>query len=248
MIDWLVLTLAFALGLFSTLHCLGMCGGVIGALSCSVPRPVSDDAFKRNGYILLFNLGRVSMYGIFGLIVGAGGASLVGLVDPALWRRLAAAVAGISMILIGIYLGGWIPAVRRIDLLGRGIWQRMQPLARRFLPINSPGAAVAAGLVWGWLPCGLVYYALLVAAPLGSAVDGALFMMAFGLGTLPGMQTTGVFGGMLTRLTRQENIRRLAAGTIMAIGVGALLMGQTDWPHEWMPAPAGHEGAAHEHH
>ena len=248
MIDWLVLTLAFALGLFSTLHCLGMCGGVIGALSCSVPQPVSNDALKRNGYILLFNLGRVSMYGVFGLIVGAGGASLVGLIDPSLWRKLAAAVAGISMILIGIYLGGWLPSVRRVDLLGRGIWHRMQPLARRLIPIDGPGKALAAGLVWGWLPCGLVYYALLVAAPLGGAVDGALFMMAFGLGTLPGMQTTGAFGGLLSRLTRREDIRQLAAATIVLIGVGALLLGQTELPHEWMPTSVGHEGAEHEHH
>ena len=247
MIDSLALILAFTLGLFSTLHCLGMCGGVISALSCSVAHPISGDPLRRNGYVLLFNLGRITIYTLFGLIVGAGGSALINITDPALWRQLATTVAGLSMILIGIYLGGWSPVVRRIDLLGRGIWRRMQPLAQRLMPIKGPGSALAAGLVWGWLPCGLVYYALLVAAPLGSAVDSALFMLAFGLGTVPSMQATGAFGGLLARLTRHDQIRQLAAFTIMLIGFGTLIIGQTDIPHQLMPASAGHGNAQHEH-
>ena len=219
----------------------------MGALSCSVPRSVSDDALRRNGYVLLFSLGRITVYTLFGLIAGAGGAALIAVTDPMLWRKLAAATAGISMILIGIYLGGWLPAVRRIDLLGRDLWRRIQPLTQRLVPIRGPASALAAGLVWGWLPCGLVYYALLVAAPLGSAVDGALFMLAFGLGTLPGMQATGALGGMLMRLTRQGRIRQMAAAMIMLFGVGVLIIGQTDIPHRFMPVEAGHGNAQHEH-
>jgi sulfite exporter TauE/SafE len=106
---------------------------------------------------------------------------------------------------------------------------------------------LAAGLVWGWLPCGLVYYSLLIAAPLGDALTGTLFMLAFGLGTLPGMYTTGVFGGFVIRLARNRQVRRFAAGLIVVIGLVTLLLGQTDLPHRWMPAPAGEEGVQHEH-
>ncbi len=241
MIDGLTLLLAFTLGLFSTLHCVGMCGGVIGALACSVPRTIGNDAFLRNGYVLLFNLGRIAMYGVFGLVIGAGGAGLLERVDPIAWRRLASTIAGISLILIGIYLGGWLPTVRRIDLLGRGLWRRIQPLTRRLFPISNPGSALAAGLLWGWLPCGLVYYALLIAAPLGGASQGASFMLAFGMGTLPSMLTTGAFGGLLAQLTRSGQIRQGAAIGIVALGLAALLIAYSGLPNPWLPTTVGQE-------
>jgi len=245
MIDLAAATLAFTIGLFSTLHCLGMCGGIVSALTCSIPTALHTNDLQRNLYILFFNLGRVLVYVMFGLVAGATGGALFETLDPTVWRRTASAVAGISLILAGLYLGGWVPMVRRIDLLGRSLWRRIEPVGRRFLPVRTPSAALAAGLVWGWLPCGLVYYSLMVAAPLGDAMSGALFMLAFGLGTLPGMYATGMFGGMMIRLAHSHRVRRVAAGTIMTIGLATLLLGQTDIPHRFMPAGGGI--AVHEH-
>ncbi len=248
MIDSAAIALAFTLGLFSTLHCLGMCGGIVSALACSVTRSADPDRLKRHGYVLAFNLGRISVYGFLGLLAGATGGAVFDNLDPTLWRRTASAVAGLSLILTGLYLGGWVAAVRRVDFAGRILWRRIEPIGRRLLPVRTPAAALAAGLVWGWLPCGLVYYSLVLAAPLGSAMTGALFMLAFGLGTVPGMQATGVFGGLMIRLARNQRIRGWMAGTIIAIGFATLLIGQTDIPHRFTPAEAGHGGAHHEHH
>ena len=247
MVDLAAATLAFTIGLFSTLHCLGMCGGIVSALSCSVPPAVHTDALRRNFYVLFFNLGRIVIYCAFGLLAGATGGALFESLDPTVWRRGASAIAGISLMLTGLYLGGWVSAVRRMDLLGRSLWRKIEPVGRRLLPVRTPSAALAAGLVWGWLPCGLVYYSLMVAAPLGDALSGALFMLAFGLGTLPGMYATGMFGGLMIRLAHKHRLRRFAAGVILAIGLATLLLGQTDIPHRFMPAAAGSGAAAHEH-
>ena len=247
MIDSAAIILAFTLGLFSTLHCLGMCGGIVSALACSVAPSAAPDRMKRHAYVLAFNLGRISVYGFLGLLAGTTGGVLFDNLDPTLWRRVASAVAGLSLILTGLYLGGWVHAVRRVDFICRILWRRIEPIGRRLLPVRTPAAAFAAGLVWGWLPCGLVYYSLVLAAPLGDAMTGALFMLAFGLGTIPGMQATGVFGGLMIRLAHNQRIRRAAAGAIIAIGSATLLIGQTEIPHRFTPADAGHEGAHHEH-
>lgn len=247
MIDLAAVILAFTLGLFSTLHCLGMCGGIASALACSTLPSVDFDGGRRHGYVLLFNLGRISVYGLLGLVAGVTGAAVFENLDPMIWRRTASAVAGISLILTGLYLGGWATFVRRIDFLGRSLWRKIEPAGRRFLPVRTPTAALATGLVWGWLPCGLVYYSLLIAAPLGNAASGALFMLAFGLGTVPGMYATGVFGGLMIRLTRNRQVRRIASGTILLIGIATLLLGQTDIPHRFMPVDAGLEGAHYDH-
>ena len=200
----------------------------------------------RNGFVLLFSLGRISVYGLLGLVTGATGGALFDSLDPTLWRRTASAIAGISLVLTGLYLGGWIATVRQIDLLGSRLWRRMEPLGRRLLPVRTAPAALAAGLVWGWLPCGLVYYALLLALPQGNAAAGAFFMLAFGLGTLPGMHAAGMLGGAMIGLTRNQQVRALAAGIIVAIGVVTLLTGQTDIPHRFIPEKPGTEDAQHE--
>lgn len=247
MIDTAAILLALGLGLFSTLHCLGMCGGIVSALACSVPQPGAGDRPRRGLFVLLFNLGRISVYTLLGLVAGATGGALFESLDPTVWRRVASAAAGIGLVLTGLYLGGWVPALRRIDFLGRPLWRRIEPLGRRLLPVRTPWAALGAGLVWGWLPCGLVYYLLVMAAPQGDALGGALFMLAFGIGTLPGMFATGILGGLMTRLARNHRVRRTAAGAIVLVGAATLAIGQTEIPHRFMPAALSGEGGQHVH-
>lgn len=245
--DPLVIFLGFSLGLFSTLHCLGMCGAIVSALSCSIPRAVAASPLRRNGYIMLYNVGRITTYATLGIIAGLGGGLVSDAFDPGHWHKLAAVAAGLSLVLAGIYLGGWVSAVRQIDLAGRGLWRYIEPVGRRMLPIRSPATALGAGLVWGWLPCGLVYYALLTAAPMADPLAAAVFMTAFGLGTVPGMQATGAISGLLVRATRHPQVRAGAAVVIILIGALAIVVGLTDVAHRFVPLDGASVGPHHGH-
>jgi hypothetical protein len=127
--------------------------------------------------------------------------------------------------------------VRQVDRLGGGLWRRVEPFGRRLLPLRSTPAALAAGMLWGLLPCGLVYYALLMALAVGSATGGALFMLGFGVGTLPGLMTTGMLAGWLARLARRPAMRQVAGASLLGLGLAILVLGQAPWA----PLPA--EGA-----
>jgi uncharacterized protein len=247
MFDPFVVAVGFSLGLFSTLHCLGMCGGIVSALSCAVPKQVEQNPIKRNGYIMLYNLGRVLTYTLLGWLAGAGGGLLFEHVDPDLWHKLAAVIAGLGLLFAGVYLGGWVPAVRRVDLAGRAAWRKIEPLGRRLLPIRSPIAALVVGIIWGWLPCGLVYYALVTAAALPEPALAAVFMAAFGLGTVPGMQTAGAIGGLLIRVSRNSKARNAAAIIIACIGLLTLSLVITDAPHRFMLSFGVDTGQHHGH-
>ncbi len=222
---YLSLVLAFTVGFFSAIHCFGMCGGIVGALSLSLPAAVRERPVSLLGYVSLYNLGRILVYVLLGLLVGAGGQLLGWGVGDELWRQVAGAVAAVTLVLVGLYLTDWFPPLRRMDRLGNVLWRRLEPLARRILPIRSYPGALLAGLIWGWLPCGLVYYALFLTLPLGGPWKSGLFMLAFGLGTLPAMLATGALTGWLARLGRNRRLRQ-AAGLVLALfGLGMLLFG-----------------------
>ena len=219
------LALAFTVGFFSTIHCFGMCGGIVGALSLSLPATVRERPASLLGYVLLYNLGRILVYVLLGLLVGAGGQLLGWEIGDELWRQIAGGIAALTLILVGLYLTDWFPPLRRMDRMGNFLWRRLEPLGRRVLPIRSHSGALLAGLIWGWLPCGLVYYALFLTLPLGNPWKGGLFMLVFGLGTLPAMLTTGALTGWLTRLGRNRGLRQAAGLVLVLFGLGMLLFG-----------------------
>ena len=95
------------------------------------------------------------------------------------------------LVLMGLHLAGAGRLLARLEALGAPLWRCLQPLAARLLPARTPAQSYAAGLVWGWLPCGMVYAALAGAMFAGSAARGALAMTAFGLGTLPFLLAAG---------------------------------------------------------
>jgi sulfite exporter TauE/SafE len=132
--------------------------------------------------IAAYNLGRIASYAIAG---PAGRRERQGIepAPPAQVRWIVKLVTGGFMIALGLYLAGWWPGLTALERLGGKLWVRIEPLGRRFLPVNHPLKALALGLVWGWLPCGLVYSALAWSLASGDAVQGAALMLAFGLGT-----------------------------------------------------------------
>jgi len=106
--------------------------------------------------------------------------------------------------------------------VGQKLWQRVQPYTRRFLPVRGVAQALPLGMLWGWLPCGLVYSALTTALASGSALEGGLAMLAFGLGTLPNLLLAGLFFARLQRFTRQRAVRVAAGLLVMACGLYGL--------------------------
>ncbi len=127
-------------------------------------------------------------------------------------------MAGLFMVLLGLYLGGWWFGLTRLEKIGAGLWRRIEPFARRLLPVHSRSQALVLGLLWGWIPCGLVYSMLIWSVSAGSAVNGAALMLAFGLGTLPNLLAMGAMAGGLASLLRNPGVPRVAGATVMLLG------------------------------
>ena len=206
-----LLVSALILGLLGGGHCLGMCGGLMGALTLAIP---PEQRRRRFQLLLAYNLGRIFSYSLAGLLLGLAGWALAA--SPlVLGLRV---VAALLLIAMGLYLAGWWSGLTRIETLGRGLWRYIQPLTRRFMPVTSLPRALILGGLWGWLPCGLVYSTLLWAASQGHAADSAALMFAFGLGTLPVLLATGLAAERLTAVLRKRGVR--TAGGILVILFG----------------------------
>ena len=131
-------------------------------------------------------------------------------------------LANAMLVLVGLYLAGLSPALARLESAGRPLWRRIQPVASRFLPADTPLRAFAAGSLWGWLPCGLVYGMLATALASGSAGNGALAMAAFGLGTVPNLMLAGVAFSRMHRFASRPAVRRIAGGVVLGFGLVGL--------------------------
>lgn len=210
---------AFLVGLFATLHCVGMCGGIIGAATLSLPAEVRDSRWRILPFVSAYNLGRISSYTLAGAIIGGLGQSIAG-VSPEYGHLVLALMAALFMLAIGLYLAGWFPRFAYIEKVGKPIWRRLEPVGQKLLPVRTPGHAFAFGLVWGWLPCGLVYSVLIWTGSSGSALEGALFMLAFGAGTLPTVVSAGILSGWILRFSRDPRARRW-------VGIFIIIMGLT---------------------
>ncbi|MCC2112932.1 MAG: sulfite exporter TauE/SafE family protein, partial [Hyphomicrobiales bacterium] len=206
----------------------GMCGGIVGALNAesAVRSPSSRLAIQ-----LAYNAGRIASYAVAGAIaglIGAHAANLpIGNVLP-----VGALIAGLFMIALGLYLAGWWHAIAALERIGGYLWRVIQPLGRRFLPVRNPLHAFGLGLVWGWLPCGLVYSALALAVVAGSAQSGASVMLAFGLGTLPMLLVLGKAAEVVLKIVRAPVMRQIAGGLVVLFGVYTIYSAMIGGGHE----------------
>ena len=206
---------ALILGLLGGGHCLGMCGGLMGALTLAIP---PEQRGRRLQLLLAYNLGRILSYATAGLLFGLAGWAVAS--SPA--AMLLRIVAGLLLISMGLYLGGWWSGLTRIEAIGRGLWRHIQPVASRLLPVSSLPRALLLGALWGWLPCGLVYSTLLWAASQGDALDSGLLMLAFGLGTWPVLLATGMAAERLTALLRRRGVRMAGGLWVILFGLWTL--------------------------
>ena len=205
----------FLIGLLGGTHCVGMCGGIVGVLSMG---PAARPALH-----LAYNFGRIVSYGLAGALAGALGAASLALSGQLPLRIALFVLANLMLVALGLYLMGATRALAFSERLGQRLWRHVQPLTRSYLPATRVAQAFPLGLLWGWLPCGLVYSALVTALTSGSALHGAGLMLAFGLGTLPNLLLAGLLAVRLRSYLARPPVRLIAGALVLAFGLWGLL-------------------------
>lgn len=172
---------AFALALLGAVHCVGMCGGFVTAIQFNRAPQLSAAQLS-----LGYHAGRLTSYIAGGALIGAIGGSLYASgVRPL--QVLLLGLGGVALLAIGVTMIGRGKLLQRLEPLGVALWRLIAPIASKVVPPRRLSHAWLAGAAWGWIPCGMVYAALPLALASGGPINGALVMLAFGLGTLPGM-------------------------------------------------------------
>ncbi|MGB5735474.1 MAG: sulfite exporter TauE/SafE family protein, partial [Thiohalocapsa sp.] len=166
--------------------------------------------------------GRIVGYSIVGALMGGLGALLMQSGALQWAQRGLYALAALFMIALGLYLGGWWRGLAYVERAGAVLWRRLEPLGRRLLPIRCWWQAFGVGLIWAWLPCGLVYSVLILALSAGGPMQGAVLMLAFGLGTLPNLLGIGLLAGAAARYAEQVWLRSVAGVLVIGFGLYAL--------------------------
>ncbi len=198
----------------------------MGALTYSLPLEVRNQRRKLWPYILLYNLGRLLSYTIAGALFGGIGAILYNTISPHFGYLFLQYFAALVMISVGLYIAGWFPKYAYIERLAAPIWHFLEPYGRALLPVASPLQAFAYGMIWGWLPCGLVYSALLLTITSSGSLEGGLFMLAFGIGTLPAMMGIAMVAEKIVRYARQPAVRVVAGLFLVILGLTGLLFAE----------------------
>lgn len=235
-----LLLAALAMGFFGSPHCLGMCGGIVAAFGISM-RDLSPS--KRRALIITYHIGRLVSYMMLGVIASLIGSQVIApfLTDNALPRIL----LGGALIFAALLMLG-VPVLNRLEKLGLGLWNRLSPVRQKVLPIDSLPKAMGAGMLWGLLPCGLVYGALVMAVSTAAtqvnALSGAVFMLFFGLGTLPMLIATDSMIAFLQKMVAKFNLRQFSGVLMLISGLSVALSPAI------MHAMHGHDHTAHAHH
>ena len=214
---WPVLAAATVTGFLGSAHCFGMCGGISGLFAVNVSIASLRSQFPK---AIAYNAGRIMSYGFLGIVVAILGKSIVDFI-PDLMAPVRLA-SGLLIVLVGLQLAfGW-RILAPLESAGARIWKRIAPAAKGLVPVETRTQALGLGLIWGWLPCGLVYSVLLLAATTVDPASGALVMIAFGLGTMPAMVATGVSA---SKLAQFMSSKRLGAGLlIVLLGLATIAM------------------------
>jgi sulfite exporter TauE/SafE len=210
---------AFIIGLLGSGHCIVMCGGISTMLTTAIAKEHTKHQYI---IILAYNIGRISTYALIGALVAFSGsiaAKNVGLPISALKT-----IAGIFLILLGLYLGQWLMWLTQVERLGKSLWQYISPLTKKFIPITNAKNAFALGALWGWLPCGLVYSTLTWALASADAINGALIMFSFGLGTLPALFSVSIGALNVKALLTNVTFRKITAIFVISYGIYSIVI------------------------
>ena len=216
----LSLAAAFLAGLAGGVHCAAMCGPLIG-IACGPCKRGRGREWLRHA--LAYNAGRIATYAIAGAVTGAVGGVGLALRGAPLTQQALLVAMSASLILLAVYVAGFTPFARGIERAGAAVWRRVSPGAGRFLPADTPRRAFGLGLVFGWLPCGMVYMVLIAALATADPLQGAMVMTAFGLGTLPNVLAISAWFKYFVTGSKGRLARILIATVIAAVGVAGIL-------------------------
>ena len=224
----LTLGAAFLLGLAASGHCLVMCGGITAALGMAASK--NAQGLPRPALLLTYQAGRIASYALAGLLLAGVLGGLVSLLDIESVRRTLRGLSALALLLGALVAFGFLrdPGTG----IGRRLWPRLAPLGRRLLPVKTLPRGFAFGMVWGWMPCGFVYSVLLIATLQLYAVQGALVMAAFGLGTAPALFIAALGAQRLRGLASRPAARHVAGSVLL---LSALLTFAGPWMEQLLP-------------
>ena len=223
------LALAFVTGLISSFgHCLGMCGGIVAIYSArqAAQTPAGESQPGMMARIVSFmplHLGRITTYTFFGALIGLAGSLLDQAGGMMGWQGLFSVIVGIIMLLVSLSLIGVLPPIEATLVTltkGNTPVTRMRGLFGK----RSFWSTLTLGILWGFLPCGLVFAMLVLAARVGTFWGGALTMLAFGLGTVPTLVGFGLAANLLSPKLR-GGLQSFAAILLMLFAVQTVLRG-----------------------
>ncbi|MEQ1773405.1 MAG: sulfite exporter TauE/SafE family protein [Burkholderiales bacterium] len=223
MMGWLetIALAAFMAGLMGGVHCAAMCGGIVCMLNGR--QDGKAKGVTRWKLALAYNAGRILSYTFAGVLAGSAGQAGLLMRGSMPVQQVFMFAAGLTLCVMALYLAGWSSLMRGIEAAGALLWRQVAPVAQRMLPVDSAPKALGLGLIWGWLPCGMVYAALLLALSTGHPLQGGLVMLAFGLGTLPNMLLMSSLARRLQMALKIRGARLVIAGVIAAGGIYGIL-------------------------
>ena len=205
---------AIILGLMGSLHCVGMCGPIAFML------PVDkNNSYKKFSQIFIYHFGRLLAYGIIGLLFGLVGK---GLYVFGMQQKLSIAI-GILMIVVVLLPYNTFSKYNLSKPLFKVI-SRVKNRLGQELKKKRPDTFLTIGFLNGFLPCGLVYIALFGSIAMGNALEGSIYMVLFGLGTIPLMTTAIYFSDMLKGGLRQK-VQRAIPVFVVLLGTLFILRG-----------------------
>ncbi len=225
MLSWAEFWLTLAFGFVSSLHCVQMCGPIV--LTYSVAANTGEEKRSLMGLHLAYNAGRTLTYMLLGALLGllGGAMSLVG--SLAGIENIAAMIAGIAMVVTGLVLVGFIRWGNRWR--GFAMPQRLLRPVGKMLSSRAPGSKFALGALMGFLPCGLIYAALMKALGTQTPLAGALTMLAFGMGTSGALIAVGIGASAITKKVARWGTA-ISAVTVTIMGVLLIARGSLAGP------------------
>lgn len=206
-------------GLMGSGHCFAMCGGLASALGYSS----GGSRLQQMGLLFIAQLGRLTSYAVIGALFGGSIALVQGLFEVKSLLMVLQALANFMLIAMGLYIAGWWFGLKRVEAITLPLWRKLQPIQQKFMPLKTSSDAFMVGVFWGWLPCGLVYSALVTSVSGSADYSAAIGMFAFGLGTLPSVWLVSTAGAGLKRLLNNHTARILMGIVLISYGIKQLI-------------------------
>ncbi|MCB1712380.1 MAG: sulfite exporter TauE/SafE family protein [Candidatus Riesia sp.] len=208
---------AFFIGILSTGHCMGMCGGIVAFLS------MSGNSSNKLRYQTLYNFGRITSYILIAVVINFIGSvviNLTGFYTLLIFKS----VSNIVLVIIGCHISNLFYGIFYLERIFSGFWVILSNVIKTVQNYKTPLVPFIIGLFWGQVPCGLVYSTLIWTIGFGSTFKSALLMLCFGMGTLPSMFLLGYSSMRFKSLINNKFLKLLFGLLLIFFGLFNLIM------------------------